>query len=595
MIGDDQNYIDLLPAWAAEFSRKYCSKTANLYCIHGNVRDFLPHRVNKGVFSFVKITDYISDVIFGNRDIIAFFDYSCGVTFSLNEMAIDYLSIMHQIYKDVPTQDFVSRDPTKAFFYLEKYFTHIISKNNARYYRGETLSKESIRMVLIIDYAETVVPQDDINRLNDVDRYSLVTINRWAREPIFTSEDISIVMIAENSSDINKKILSSPATIKIDIPYPDYETRFQFLDYLSKEDNQEDIILTHDHSLNIEKIATLTAGLNLSHLYQMVAQSYQEGDVLTREYLVQKKQEIIEAEATGLLKFVDIDLGLDFVAGHEFVKNRFRQAVKAISQGMFEALPMGYLICGPIGTGKSFLVSAFASEIGIPMVKLCNLYAHSNGSTEYNLEKVINILKAMSPVAVMIDEADSLLGARDSKDNSYSSLFAQIASFMGETQYRGRIIWFLITSRPDLIPVDLKRQGRAEEHLALFYPDSTEEKCELFETMQRKLSLKVTGVNFKDIVKKISFEVSGADIESILVRAKMNAVISHRAMITKEDLLKTIQDFIPASYPYEIELQNLVASIECTSKEMVPKRYRQMNRQKLLNDIMEIKQMLGEK
>ena len=327
----------------------------------------------------------------------------------------------------------------------------------------------------------------------------------------------------------------------------------------------------------------------------MVAQSYQEGDVLTREYLVQKKQEIIEAEAAGLLKFVDIDLGLDFVAGHEFVKNRFRQAVKAISQGMFEALPMGYLICGPIGTGKSFLVSAFASEIGIPMVKLCNLYAHSNGSTEYNLEKVINILKAMSPVAVMIDEADSLLGARDSKDNSYSSLFAQIASFMGETQYRGRIIWFLITSRPDLIPVDLKRQGRAEEHLALFYPDSTEEKCELFETMQRKLSLKVTGVNFKDIVREISFEISGADIESILVRAKMNAVISHRTMITKDDLLKTIQDFIPAAYPYEIELQNLVASIECTSKEMVPKKYRDMSRQKLLSEIMEIKQMLGER
>ena len=41
---------------------------------------------------------------------------------------------------------------------------------------------------------------------------------------------------------------------------------------------------------------------------------------------------------------------------------------------------------------------------------------------------------------------------------------------MGNTEYRGKIVWFLITSRPDLLPVDLKRQGRAEEHLALFYP-----------------------------------------------------------------------------------------------------------------------------
>jgi len=113
--------------------------------------------------------------------------------------------------------------------------------------------------------------------------------------------------------------------------------------------------------------------------------------------------------------------------------------------------------------------------------------------------------------------------------------------------------------------------------------------------MQRKLKIKVTGVSFKDIVKKITFEASGADIESILVRAKMNAVISHRSIVTKDDLLKTIQDFIPASYPYEIELQNLVASIESTSKEMVPKKYREMSRQKLLSNIIEIKQMLGEK
>ena len=597
MIKENQEYIELLPNWAAEFSKKYCSKTANLYCIHGNVRDFLPHRAYHGVFSFVKITDYISEVIFGNRDVIAFFDYSCGITFSLSDMAIEYLSVMHKKYPDVVPQDFLSRDPTKAFFYLEKYFTHIINQNNERYYKGEIEEKTPIRMVLIIDYAETVVPNDDINNLNDVDRYSLVTLNRWASEPLFTREDVSIVMIAENLSDINKRITSSPYTIKIDIPFPDENTRFHFLKYLAKEDNQEDILLNLDRSLTLAKMANLTAGLNLSHLYQTVAQAYQEDMPITRDYLVKRKQEIIEAEASSLLEFVNTDYGLDFISGYDFVKNRFKQAVKALSGQMYEAMPMGYLIAGPIGTGKSFLVSAFASEIGIPMVRLCNFRSQWQGTTEANLERVINILKAMSPVAIMIDEADAVLGNRQTKDVNGTSgrVFAQIASFMGDTRYRGKIIWFLITSRPDLLPVDLKRQGRAEEHLALFYPETIEEKANIFETIQKKLHIKTTGVIFKDIVKKLTFEASGADIESILVRAKMNAILCHRAMVTKEDLLKTIQDFIPPSYPYEIELQNLVASIECTSKEMVPKKYREMSRQKLLADIMEIKQILGEK
>ena len=242
-------------------------------------------------------------------------------------------------------------------------------------------------------------------------------------------------------------------------------------------------------------------------------------------------------------------------------------------------------------------MSAFAGEIGIPMVRLRNFRSQWQGATESNLEKVLNILRAMSPVAVMIDEADVVLGNRTANDVSGTSsrVFAQIANFMGNTAYRGKIIWFLITCRPDLIPVDLKRQGRAEEHLALFYPETDAERLDLFETLQRKLRIKLHDVNLNSIIKKIKFDVSGADIEAILVRAKMNATVEGRAMVIQKDLEETIADFIPPSYPYEIELQNLVAAIECTSKEMVPKRYQSMQRSAMSSEIFEIKQLLGEK
>jgi len=78
---------------------------------------------------------------------------------------------------------------------------------------------------------------------------------------------------------------------------------------------------------------------------------------------------------------------------------------------------------------------------------------------------VLNLLKAMSPICVIVDEADAQLGDRSSSGDSGVSnrVFAQIAQFMGNTDYRGKVIWFLLTCRPDLLPVDLKRQGRAEE------------------------------------------------------------------------------------------------------------------------------------
>ena len=67
-----------------------------------------------------------------------------------------------------------------------------------------------------------------------------------------------------------------------------------------------------------------------------------------------------------------------------------------------------------------------------------------------------------------------------------------IASQMGDTRYRGKIIWMLLTCRPDLLPIDLKRQGRAEEHLALFYPETPEEHDALFRIMLKKSGVKTS-------------------------------------------------------------------------------------------------------
>ena len=578
LIKKNLDFINILPMWAQELSVKYCSKTANLYFVHGNIRDFLPHQMNEGEFMFVRIQDYISEVLFGNRDIIVFYDKSSGISFCMSQMEKDYLKTMTARYPDVPPDDFLSRDPVKAFDYLERYFVINIPKD--------------LRIVLIVDYAETIVPADEIGNLDEVDRYCLVTLNRWSHEPQFTKGDISIIMLTENLADINPRVSSSPSTVKVTIPFPNQTVRTQFLEFLSGRE-----MLLLERGLNPERMGSLTSGLNLMNLNQLVAESFQEDKPVTLDYLRDRKRAIIENEAAGLLEFVDTDHDLSFVAGHEFVKKRFQRAARAIKQGRTDVLPMGYLIAGPVGTGKTFMVSAFAGEIGVPMVKLRNFRSKWQGATESNLERVLNILKAMAPVAVMIDEADAFLGDRDTEGDSgtTSRVFAQIANFMGNTEYRGKIIWFLISCRPDLIPIDLKRQGRAEEHLALFYPETAEEKVELFKTLQRKLDIKVKEFPLTEIFRGFKFEVSGADIEAILVRAKMNATIENRVIVTKEDLEETIRDFIPPAYPHEIELQNLVAVLECTSREMVPQKFQKLERARLASEIQELKSLLGER
>ena len=368
--------------------------------------------------------------------------------------------------------------------------------------------------------------------------------------------------------------------------------RTSFLKFI---DRQNALIL--EDRLNPERVAKITSGLNLMNLNQLAAESFEEDRAISLEYLKQRKKEIIENEASGLLEFVESEHDLSMVSGHEFVKKRFKSAARAIKQGRLDVLPMGYLVSGPVGTGKSFMVTAFAGEIGIPIIKLKNFRSKWQGVSESNFEKVLNILKAMAPVGVLIDEADAFLGNRNQEGDSGTSnrIFAQLASFMGNTEYRGKIIWFLITCRPDLLPIDLKRQGRAEEHLALFYPETNEEKEDLFNTLIKKLKIKVQqDISISDLLKKYKFDSSGADLEAILIRAKFTATMNNHVIITRDDLEETIRDFVPPAYPHEIDLQNLVAVVECTSREMVPKKFQNLDRSKLVSQIRELKMLLGE-
>jgi ATP-dependent 26S proteasome regulatory subunit len=582
LIYQDLEFIKILPRWAQELANKYQSETTNLYILYGNIRDFLPHQMNRDEFVFTRIQDYLSEFLFGNRDYIIYYDYSGGVTFCTDSMAQDYRSVMRNLYPQAEAEDIIAAEPRKSFFYLEKYFFAKLPKKGGR----------ASRVVLIMDYAESFVPSGDFIRLTEEDRYCLVTLSRWANDPILTIGDITVILLTENLADLSPRLVASPAIVKVGVPFPDEKLRASFLRY--KEGLSQ---LNLDRGLTAERVASITSGLNLMKLNHLVMESEKTGISLSLEYLRQRKKEIIESEAAGLLEFMDTVHDLSYVSGHDFVKKRFKSAARAIKLGRLDVLPMGYLLSGPVGTGKSFMVSAFAGEIGIPMVKFRNFRSKWQGDTESNLEKALNILKAMSPVAVMIDEADAFLGDRDQEGDSGTSnrVFAQIAGFMGNTEYRGKIIWFLISCRPDLIPIDLKRQGRAEEHLALFYPESDREREALFDTLVRKLDLSIRKFPIADLFKKFRHEFSGADLEAVLIRAKLRAAMEDRSFISREDMEDVMGDFIPAAYPHEIELQNLVAVLECTSREMIPRRFQNLERTKLINTIQELKMLLGER
>jgi AAA+ superfamily predicted ATPase len=571
------------PGWAQTLAHGIRARLGNTFILHGNTHDVVPVPPSvdgpRGA-QFVPLARFLGDWIFGQRDVVIEYQRANGATFHSREShkhftdAVAVIDAVHgtDLARSLP------REPAVFFSLLDSFLKQVVHRESP------------LGVAVILPYVETLIPEGS-GEASAEDRAVRVFIQKWATDPALLSANVTFILITENLADISSRIVRSPQTVEVEVSRPDEAERLAFVEAIRPA---EWFRSTSD--LAAPRLAQMTSGLTRIQLRQILSSVDERGTRLDAALLRDQKKAVIEAECFGLLEYVESHFALDMVSGHDGVKHRLRRAAAAIGAGRLRGVPMGYLISGPVGSAKTFMVNCFTGEIGFPCVQFLNFRSQWQGVTEGNLEKILKLLRSMWPVGVIIDEADAFLGDRNQQGDSGTSnrVFAQLSSFMGNTAYRGKIVWFLITCRPDLLPVDLKRQGRAEEHLALFYPETQAEHDALFKIMLKKAGITTTVQSIAEVMSDPS-GLSGADIEAILARALLasDAGDGGSATVSAETLAHAFADFIPATSPLERELQILVAVQECTSREVLPERYRLMERAALLARINELRVMLN--
>jgi SpoVK/Ycf46/Vps4 family AAA+-type ATPase len=565
-----------LPGWAAELVGAVQAKQANTFLIHGVPADLVPVRGASGL-RFLTLEAFLSQELFAGWPSIVTYNRAEGLGFSTPE-ARGHFQEKLKSYDSVHGTTWAQalpRDPGNAFALLDSYFKSCAALQPAR------------PVVMLLPFAETVVPAGDASYRTPEDRAVLVYLRKWSQDPSLLAKNIVVVLVTESLSELDPKLLRSNASREVEIVRPDGKERLEYLEAVRSGD-----WYAKTSELPAARLAELTAGMTRVQLGQLLDGADAAADKITREMVRRVKKEVIETEGLGLLEYVEPKYDLSMVAGMPAVKERLRRAARAIARGNPAAVPMGYLVCGPVGSAKTFLVECFANEIGFPCVKLKNFRSMWVGSTESNLERILKILASLTPVGVIIDEADAALGNRDASGDSgtQNRVFAQIAAFMGDTRNRGRILWFLITCRPDLLPIDLKRQGRAEEHVPLFYPESAAEYDEIYRVMLKKLGIKTSVRDVSSVApEKSLLGLSGSDLESVLVRSTLEAEAAGAAEVAREHMEKAFADFIPPANSREREMQILCAVLESTSRELLPARFREMDRGDIQARVSEIK------
>jgi AAA+ superfamily predicted ATPase len=558
------------PRWAERLGDAYLSGTSCVFLLHGNVRDLVPvspaatDAATADASAWGTVPDFLAKEMFGRWDVVLAYDVGKGLRPLAGPDANRLRTMAQWLTERIGAAATWPRDPDQAVAAIDA----ILERNLI------DPPEQRKRIAIVLDYAQYLVPDGEAGSRSAASR--LVRVLGWATNPLLRRVNVAVVLLTDTISEVHPRLVQNPAITAIDVPMPDAAERERFALATAAAAG-----VKPEHVESVKRAAALAGGLTLESLRAVITLSGREGTAPDGPEFTARKKDLIERSCHGLIEFIQPRLTLDAVAGHLDAKQRLEADARSIKRGQLDAAPMGYLICGPVGTGKSFIAECYAGSVGIPCVMLKNFRSKYVGETEGNLEHALGVLRSLGPVVVVIDEADAALGNRQSDGDSGTSarVFSMIARQMGDTRYRGKIVWMLLTSRPDLLPIDLKRQGRAEVHIPLFYPHDQAEIDAMFSAMARKCGVKLAA----GLPGPVDLELglSGADIESIVLAARRKGL--ERAAdagkqagdtLSADDLKAALDDFMPSAQGLEKEMQEIAAVLECTEKRFLPDRWK---------------------
>jgi hypothetical protein len=147
-----------------------------------------------------------------------------------------------------------------------------------------------------------------------------------------------------------------------------------------------------------------------------------------------------------------------------------------------------------------------------------------------------------------------------------------LAEEMGSSTNRGKIIWILASSRPDLIEVDLKRPGRVDVKIPLFPTTDARESFELLRTLCKRRGLALGEEEFAAVEDRIPLLLTPGAAETLAVKLYRAVRTENRSPL--DALQHTLADYQNPVPLETLKFQIELALTEASDLEFVPAQFR---------------------
>jgi transitional endoplasmic reticulum ATPase len=205
--------------------------------------------------------------------------------------------------------------------------------------------------------------------------------------------------------------------------------------------------------------------------------------------------------------------------------------------------PKGLLLFGPPGCGKTMLMKALATELGVEMIsiKASDVMSKWYGESENKIADLLRTARERAPCILFMDEIDAIAKRRDmyTADDVTPRLLSILLAEMDGIDKSVGVIIVGSTNKPDLIDPALMRPGRLDKIIYVPPPDFTERA----EILQVHLAGRPASndINLSEVAKRTE-RFSGADLANLIREAATLAV--RREMVTGVQSPIVMDDFL---------------------------------------------------
>jgi SpoVK/Ycf46/Vps4 family AAA+-type ATPase len=423
-------------------------------------------------------------------------------------------------------------------------------------------------VAVVLDYAHALAPAAPGGGL---ERQNVTALARWASDPGIAARRPLVLLLAPNATDVSEEVHagSSGAEVVL-VPRPDVEARREFTAHLREQSRGMAWQLSDD------ELAAETGGLGLVQIEDIVQRARGLQAPLTRAGVVERKIELLRQEYGDVLEILHPRFDLSAVGGLDHAVRELKEVAEIMRRGLHSAAPMGIILMGPPGTGKSYLAECFAKECGMLCVRFRPLRQMYVGQSERNQEKAFAAIRALAPVVVIVDESDQAEGgSRDqgSGDSGVSErMRASAFNFWADSSLRGKVLRIDSTNRVDLIDSAMRRSGRTDVKIPILMPDE-EARRQIFEVVMRKHRVPTQVRDFAPFAARTP-GYTGSDIELAVTTAYRFSLRDGKGAVTEAHLDAALDDFIPASRDQAaVDHMTLLALDECRNRRLLPRNH----------------------